>query len=398
MLRLMSGLTGVPVSYYDERWDKLFCFGDVPEAGETGAGSVTDSVIHREMLSRLKDMFPGKAKVWMPYDEDVPIALYGVAVQGGYVVFGPFSFGKVSGLKARSYMRKYGIGECPACQMGDVKLMADFFRSDMTPRGEDVLTEDKERSTFGEEQAGSSDDMTKDSVGERCRQSDAFEKNHTYAQERPIYEWIRRGEPQELRRYMKDTVLHHPMIIADVKKNEEYMAVIAISMAARAAIDGGIDSEEGFLKNDLFLQKLSGCRSVDEIDRLRRESQMYFAALVRENRERNSGNHYVEECKRYISANRFRKVEIGKLASRLGVSCGYLRRLFASCEGVTLHRYMTRIKIETACELLACTDRKIQDISDELGYSGVSYFSASFRRETGMSPLRYREKYYRSRL
>lgn len=83
-------------------------------------------------------------------------------------------------------------------------------------------------------------------VNEELRQLDAFQKNHTYIEEQVLYDHIKAGDVE----YLKNRELYHtpshPVLIEDLKKNEEYMAVISISLAARAAIEGGLSSAEGF--------------------------------------------------------------------------------------------------------------------------------------------------------
>ena len=40
----------------------------------------------------------------------------------------------------------------------------------------------------------------------------------------------------------------------------------------------------------------------------------------------------------------------------------------------------------------AATDKSVTAIVEELGFSGTSHFYDFFRKETGMSPLEYRER------
>ena len=59
-----------------------------------------------------------------------------------------------------------------------------------------------------------------------------------------VYPWsFRNGDMEYLKKNHEKIDLPHPMIISDSVKNEEYMAVTGISMAARFAIEGGVFPE-----------------------------------------------------------------------------------------------------------------------------------------------------------
>ena len=144
-------------------------------------------------------------------------------------------------------------------------------------------------------------------VKEELRQIDSFQKNHTYMDEQLLYDHIKEGDTEYLEKQDFYEAPSHPIIIEDLKKNEEYMTVISISLAARAAIEGGLSSAEGFINNDIYLKKLSQCKTVFEMDRLRRESQIYFARLVADHKKKSSVNFHVEEVKKNIISKRFAK-------------------------------------------------------------------------------------------
>jgi two-component system response regulator YesN len=52
---------------------------------------------------------------------------------------------------------------------------------------------------------------------------------------------------------------------------------------------------------------------------------------------------------------------------------------------------LTQIRIKRAIQLLTATELSILEIADRVGYHSQHYFSTSFRKYTGMSPLQYRK-------
>ncbi|PZX54136.1 helix-turn-helix domain-containing protein [Algoriphagus chordae] len=64
----------------------------------------------------------------------------------------------------------------------------------------------------------------------------------------------------------------------------------------------------------------------------------------------------------------------------------YLSRLFSQVEGVTIEKYITKLKIERVKELIFYNEKSLSEIADLLGYSSVAYLSSQFKKETGMTP------------
>jgi AraC family cel operon transcriptional repressor len=59
---------------------------------------------------------------------------------------------------------------------------------------------------------------------------------------------------------------------------------------------------------------------------------------------------------------------------------------------MTYQEYVTRVRLEHACKLLASTRRPVTDIAFDSGFQSVSQFHRSFRAIYGEKPLEYRRK------
>ena len=53
-------------------------------------------------------------------------------------------------------------------------------------------------------------------------------------------------------------------------------------------------------------------------------------------------------------------------------------------------RYLTHVRLECAKNLLNGTEKSIQNIAVECGFSSSSYFIRVFKTEIGITPLQYR--------
>ncbi|MFM0772624.1 helix-turn-helix domain-containing protein [Streptococcus suis] len=92
-------------------------------------------------------------------------------------------------------------------------------------------------------------------------------------------------------------------------------------------------------------------------------------------------HHYSEELNRKV------------LADLVFISPDHLARLFKHETGKTLINYITDKRIEEAKKLLLNSNATVYIIADQVGYDNYSYFSKSFKKNTGLSPIEFRQQY-----
>lgn len=93
----------------------------------------------------------------------------------------------------------------------------------------------------------------------------------------------------------------------------------------------------------------------------------------------------------YIDQNFRRKLLLGEIAEREGLSLSYLSHFFRDALGMSFQDYLNQKRFEYACGLLFTTDRKILDISLSSGFSDVRYLNEAFLRQYGCTPKEYRK-------
>ncbi len=71
----------------------------------------------------------------------------------------------------------------------------------------------------------------------------------------------------------------------------------------------------------------------------------------------------------------------------------HVSRLFRKMTGVTPGVYIQRLRMAHAAVLLHSTSRQILDIGMECGFESASHFYTTFRKEYGLSPRAWRERY-----
>ncbi len=77
------------------------------------------------------------------------------------------------------------------------------------------------------------------------------------------------------------------------------------------------------------------------------------------------------------------------ISDRLHYNYAYLSKLFSDKTGVTIERYLIRLKIERVKELLGYQSYTLSEIAWRLKYSSVQYLSNQFKNVTGITVTEY---------
>jgi transcriptional regulator GlxA family with amidase domain len=64
--------------------------------------------------------------------------------------------------------------------------------------------------------------------------------------------------------------------------------------------------------------------------------------------------------------------------------------MFKEYTGISPHQYHLDLKIMRAKELILTTDKNIKEISYELGFQSIHYFSRLFKKKAGQNPSELR--------
>ena len=118
-----------------------------------------------------------------------------------------------------------------------------------------------------------------------------------------------------------------------------------------------------------------------------------FAFAISE-RDRVSGNRYgslIDTAKQYLAEHfESNDVSLNTVAAQVGVSSSYFSSIFKQETGQSFVEYLTKLRIDKACELLRCTTLRTSEIGERVGYNDPHYFSATFKKVTGVSPKDYK--------
>lgn len=83
-------------------------------------------------------------------------------------------------------------------------------------------------------------------------------------------------------------------------------------------------------------------------------------------------------------------LDMKELAHNYNIGYSYFRKMFKSYTGMSPHKYHLELKVMRAKELLLVTDKSVKEISYELGFQSIHYFSRLFKNKVGKSPSEFR--------
>lgn len=99
---------------------------------------------------------------------------------------------------------------------------------------------------------------------------------------------------------------------------------------------------------------------------------------------------YIRSAVTYLRQHYSEKIRLQDVAANVGISSGYLERIFREERDTSPIEYLNVYRIEQACKLLLTSSKSIVDICQEIGYNDMKFFYVVFKRQTGVSPGVYR--------
>ncbi|GAE36380.1 helix-turn-helix domain-containing protein [Halalkalibacter akibai] len=172
-------------------------------------------------------------------------------------------------------------------------------------------------------------------------------------------------------------------------RNQKNICIAAITLATRAAMEGGVNPELAYTLSDLFIQSLEEFKEIKDIEKLMENALCTFAERVAEEK----GQTYsiaVTTCQNYIFKHLYEEITLKDLSDLVDLNPCYLSVLFKKEVGISLTEFIQKSKIEEAKNLLTLTNDSLTEIYAWLNFTDQSYFTKIFKKFTGLTPKQYR--------
>ncbi|MCM3131776.1 response regulator [Paenibacillus polysaccharolyticus] len=130
-------------------------------------------------------------------------------------------------------------------------------------------------------------------------------------------------------------------------------------------------------------------------EKLRRWAMDMLAKLQEELSDQEgaqSRRHVIKQVQELVTRDTGQDLSVKMIADRVYLHPVYLSKIYKAETGEGLGDYMIRMRMERALYLLKNTNKKIYEITSELGYQNPQYFSKMFKKHYGLTPNEFRDQ------
>lgn len=93
----------------------------------------------------------------------------------------------------------------------------------------------------------------------------------------------------------------------------------------------------------------------------------------------------------YMAERMAEDIPVVELADACAMSESHFSREFHKSVGMPPHKYLMKLRIERARELLMESEARVIDVALELGFTSASHFARAFARRYGVTPAAFRQ-------
>lgn len=225
-----------------------------------------------------------------------------------------------------------------------------------------------------------------------------YEKgNHNpYHFEEYLLKCIEQGETEKLESFLKK---NYTGVTGQLVKNKtinplrqiKNVFICACTIATRAAIKGGLNSELACSLSDYYIQNIEEFYDVNQVGRMVNVMFCDFATRVSKSIKFETNSKLINDCLSYINAHIRESIDSQTIANLLGVSKNHLLKKFKEETKTSFVEFVNNAKISEAKLLLQYSDLSIVEISEYLSFSSQSFFTSIFKSIEGITPKKFRD-------
>ena len=211
----------------------------------------------------------------------------------------------------------------------------------------------------------------------------------TWIAEQRVFESIRNARQVDLSKLTNGRIGN--IGGGDPLRQVKNMFIAFAMLCSRAAIFGGVSPESAMNLSDRFMAEVESAETVQKVTALMPEMYRTFIRRVQKAKADQAYSLLVRACMDYVELHGSERITLAAVAQEVGYNEHYICRRFKAETGKSLIDYIRQQKIRAAEVLLTNPVLSVAEIGDRLGFSSQSYFSAVFKKQTGVGPTEYRQ-------
>lgn len=137
------------------------------------------------------------------------------------------------------------------------------------------------------------------------------------------------------------------------------------------------------------------CRQCNRVEGLFEELYMLQEKIILEAKtvRENEATRPIRIAKQMIMENYGRNITLDEVCDAVGFSSAYFSAMFKKETGEGFSKYLTRVRIDKAKELLRETNIPVAEVCEAVGYNDRKHFTQTFHKMTGVNPAEFRRPY-----
>ena len=172
-------------------------------------------------------------------------------------------------------------------------------------------------------------------------------------------------------------------------------AVHLVFLLSQVSLAGGMGDQEQLIYLTEYIPTLKSLTSLESLDGVLAEILHHFIDYTFDFSEIVHSDT-VYRIMDFVKSNYNLKITMNHVANYVHLSNSHTGNLFHRETGMTVSAYINHVRIEKSKPLLKQSSVPIADIAFLCGFEDHSYFTRVFKKQTGMSPRRFREQFIAS--
>ena len=179
--------------------------------------------------------------------------------------------------------------------------------------------------------------------------------------------------------------------LTDSLRDRKNYLIILKTLLRKAAEQGGVHPMHIHRMSSHYAAAIEELRTIKQSFSLQEDMIRDFCQLVKRH-SLSRYSYYVGQAITLVQYDLSADLRLHTIAQKLNVNSSYLSALFHKEYGCTLTAFINRQRIDHGILLLRLTTKPVQEIAADCGIQDVNYFIKLFKKQTGLTPSRYRQQ------
>ncbi|MDQ0896875.1 AraC-like DNA-binding protein [Paenibacillus sp. V4I7] len=211
---------------------------------------------------------------------------------------------------------------------------------------------------------------------------------YPFTLEREIIQAMRTGKLDEAEQHIQAFL--EALVLERAKELDVQTCVLnLLGSLEHTIMQSGLNPNQLFKSVNRF-EQLSVIREPEQIKRWFVDKIIHPFMTEMEHRSDYKLKKVIEQAMTFINAHYMKDISLDDCAEHCTTNVFVLSRTFKQVSGKNFIDYLTELRMSKAKALLRDSERRINDIAEQVGYQH-SYFNRLFKKYEGVTPSQYRE-------